>query len=199
MSAGELMPTAKLVKAEFAPSPMASRRMGAAGASAVTVFGPTLWRLTVATERLTKAEARIWSSFLLRRMEGDTFTAYRLFRAVPGGALGTADGSIGVTPDIPNSELDLTGVGAYAAKQGDMISYRTAANGFWCGEIQADATAAANAVTVAVLPRPVAKHATTPAVRRVKALAEFELTTDVPDFEDMIGRALEFEAMQVLR
>lgn len=200
MAAGALIPTVGLVRCEFTLVPNKTRRMMSVGASIEGELGPSILHLTVETVRLTLAHGRTWSPWLNdRRHRGETLTAFNLWRVNPGGALGTADGSIGLTVDEANSELDLTGVGAYAAKAGDWISYRTAANGYWAGEIRENATAVAGAVTVKVNPTPVAKHATTPAVRRVKALAEFELTTDPGPFEDYVGRTLSFEAMQVIR
>lgn len=200
MAAGALIPTAKLVRCEFSLAPQKTRRMGSVGPSIEVHSGPTKIVLTVETARLTLADGRTWSPFLNDRIHrGETFTAFNLWRVNPAGALGTADGSIGLTVDTPNSELDLTGVGAYAAKAGDWISYRTAANGYWAGEIREDATASAGNITVKVNPTPTAKHASAPAVRRVQALAEFELTTDLGPFEDYVGRTLQFEAMQVVR
>ncbi len=200
MAAGALIPTLGLVRSEFFLKPQKTTRMGAAGASVRVETGPTKIGLIIETTRLTLAHARTWSPWLNDRIHrGETFTAFNLWRGFPAGAIGTADGSIGLTVDIPNSELDLTGSGSYVASAGDWISYRTAADGYWAGEIREAATAVAGAVTVKVNPTPVAKHASAPAVRRVQALAEFELTADPGPFEDYIGRALILEAMQVLR
>ena len=55
------------------------------------------------------------------------------------------------------------------------------------------------ASNIPMIPRPLAKHATTPAVRRVQALGEFELATPLEPFEDYTNRQLSFEATQVLR
>jgi len=200
MSAGELilLNQGRLKTCEMLFTPNQAKRMGSSGNSVVTTLGPSRWRLQVASAQLTMAQARLWTAWLARR-ESFTFTAPRLMRVQPAGTIGTADGAIGLTVDIPNSELDLTGVGAYTAKIGDMISYRTAANGYWIGEIQADAAASAGNITVAVLPRPVAKHASAPAVRRVQALGEFELITDPAAIDVYDTRVVQFEAMQVLR
>lgn len=201
MAVGALIPIAKLVRCEIGPLVFAgSSRMGNSGNSLRVQSGPSKWRLTVQTERLTLADARTWSVWLNDRLHrGETFTAFNLFRVNPAGALGTADGSIGLTVDIPNSELDLTGCGAYVASVGDFISYRTAANGYYCGEIREAATASGGNVTVKVSPQPLPKHASAHAVRRVQALAEFDAPTDLPPFEDYVGRSLAFEAMQVIR
>lgn len=200
MAAGALIPIHKLVRCEFHLVPQKTQRMGAAGASVQVFAGATRVGLIVETERLSIADGRAWSPWLNDRSHrGETFTAFNLWRVNPAGAVGTPDGSIGLTVDIPNSELDLTGTGAYAAKAGDWVSYRTANNGYWAGEVREDATASGGNVTLKVNPEPVAKHASAPAVRRVQALAEFELTTPVGPFEDYVGRTLSFEAISVLR
>lgn len=199
MAAGALIPIEKLVRCEMVPATQQTKRWGSSGNSVIGVTGPTRWRLIVETERLTMPEARIWSTWLMDRWDrGETFTAFNLFRVRPQGQLGTADGAIGLTVDAANSELDLTGVGTYVAKVGDFVSYRTAAAGYWVGQVRDDAEAATGAVTLKVSPRPLPKHAT-PAVRRVQALGEFEITTDPFPFEDYVGRTLSFEAMQVIR
>jgi hypothetical protein len=200
MSAGEIIPIHGLVKMAVALVPMQTTRMGSSGNSIKGVTGPTRWKLSVETVRLSLAHARIWNPWLDRRIHhGYTFTAWDLLTINPAGAIGTPDGSIGLTVDAANNELDLTGTGAYVASPGDMISYRTDVSGYYLGRIQAAATAVAGAVTVAVVPKPLAKHATTPAVRRVQALGEFELTTVLEPWEDYTDRRLMFEAMQVLR
>lgn len=201
MATGALIPTEGLVRCEFGPLvPHGNQRMGASGNSQRVKHGPSRWPLFVETVRLSLAQARIWSAWMNDRLErGETFTAFNLFRVNPAGALGTADGSIGLTVDEANSELDLTGCGAYVASVGDFISYRTAANGYYCGEIREAASAVAGAVTVKVNPQPLPKHASAHAVRRVQALAEFEPPINLPPFEDYVGRSLAFEAMQVIR
>ena len=166
MAAGALIPTNKLVRCEFTLVPFKTRRMGNSGNSVEVKTGPSRWMLRVETERLTILDGRTWSPFLNdRRDRGETLTAYNLFRANPAGAIGTADGSIGLTVDEANWELDLTGCGAYVASVGDFISYRTAANGYYCGEIREAATASGGNVTVKVNPQPLPKHASAPAVR----------------------------------
>lgn len=199
MSAGELIPTARLQVMEFARVTNQTARMGNSGNSIRNQLGPSKWGLRVETARLNLAEARIWSAWLARRAEGVTFTAWRLWRANPAGAIGEPDGAIAIAVDAGASEITLSGVGAYAASAGDMISWRTLANGYCCVEATAGAAATAGAITIPVWPRPMAPHASAPDVRRVKALAEFELTTDPGGFEDYDGRTLSFEAIQILR
>jgi hypothetical protein len=197
--AGELILTDKLTKLDWAPVPLQSARMDAAGESVVADLGPTRWRLQVETERLSLTEARRWSAWINRRgFRKYTFTAWRLFRINPLGALGTADGAITIDVNAADNEITLDGVGAYVASVGDMISWRTPTNGFCAVEVMADASASAGAVTLSVFPKPLPAN-DTPAVRRVQALAEFELTTNPDPFEDYTGRTLSFEAQQVYR
>ena len=201
MSAGELIPTAGLIKMDMSLIPMGSGRMGANGNSIIGRVGPTRWRLQVVTDYLDMDEARIWDAWLANRIHlGESFTAWRLFRLNPQGALGTADGAVTLTVDAANSRVSLGGVGPYVAMPGDMISYRTDINGYYLGMVQASVAAiSGTASNIPMIPRPLAKHATTPAVRRVQALGEFELATPLEPFEDYTNRQLSFEATQVLR
>jgi len=201
MSAGELIPTDGLEAMDMVPLPQKTSRMGASGNSVQGFLGPTRWKLYVRTApMLTLLEARVWDPWIWNRVHlGETFTAWRLNRINPLGAIGTPDGSIGITVDAANHQVSLTGCGAYVASKGDMISYRTDVNGYYLGMVMADATAVAGAVTLTLSPRPMAKHATTPAVRRVQALGEFELSTVLDPFDDYTNRQIQFEAIQVLR
>ena len=200
MSAGELLITNKLVRAEFVLQPNQTTRMGQNGASIVVEQGPTLYRHLVETEELDLADARAWKAWIERR-EGqmNTYTGWDLFYVNPLSPLDTPDGALTLTVDSANSQITVGGVGTWPAKVGDMVSYRTANNGFWCGRVQADASPTAGSITLTVLPRPAAKHATTPAVRRVQALAEFQITTDLSGFEPYSGSKLTFEAQQITR
>jgi hypothetical protein len=199
MSAGELILENGLLKMDWAPVPLQAAPMSNSGDEAVVIFGPTLWRLQVETRRLSMAEARAWSAWLNRRQgRAYSFTAWRLFRYAPAsGVLGSPDGSLTVSVDVGARTVTLSGVGGYQARVGDMISYRTAGNGWWAGEVQADVNASGGSITLPVLPAPVAPHALTPAVRRVQALAEFKLATVPEPIEDYTDRRLSFEAMQV--
>ena len=200
MAAGAMIPIHGLVRMEFTLQPQQTRRMGSSGNSVIGVTGPSVWRLSVNTVRLRLEEARVWSAWLNDRKErGETFLAWNLYRILPYGPLGAPDGpTVGVVVDAANSQLQLTNVGAYVATEGDFISYRTAGNGYYAGEVAAPALASGGNITVKVNPRPLPANPT-PSVRRVQALAEFELTTDPGPFEDYVTRSLAFEAMQVLR
>lgn len=200
MSAGELIPTEGLVDMDMVQVPMGSSRMGASGQSIVGRTGPTRWRLRVLAVIDSLAEARIWDPWIANRVHhGFTFTAWRLLRLTTAGAIGTPDGSIGITVNAAADQVTLTGTGAYVAKKGDMISYRTLADGYYLGMVMADATAVAGSVTLTLSPKPMAKHASAPAVRRVQALGEFELSTPLEPFDDYSTRQIAFEAIQVVR
>lgn len=199
MSAGELILTTKLVKAEFVLERNGTDAFDNSGASVDAQLGPSWWHGYFAVERCNMAEARLWSAWGDRRIEhGHTFTAFRLFRARPQGLLGNADGALTIDVDPETFAVEVGGVGLGQVRIGDMISYRTPNNGFCCVQAQADANPTAGAVSFVVTPRPMAAHGT-PAVRRVQALAEFRLATPLPPFEDMIDRRFEFEATQVIR
>lgn len=177
MSAGELIITNKLVKAEFQLEKNGTDRFGNSGDSIDSQIGPSWWHGYFATERNSIADARLWSAWGDRRREhGHTFTAFRLFRARPQGVAGNADGSLTISVDPETFSVTLGGVGTGQVRIGDMISWRTLASGFCCVQAQEDANPTAGSVTFAVTPRPMAAHAT-PAVRRFQALAEFKLTT----------------------
>lgn len=201
MSAGELILTDALQVCDMSLRHNQSRRMTNSGASAVVVYGPARWFLRAETEFLDMAQARNWSAWLARRKGGAvTFTAWRIMRGYPAGAIG-ADEGVAVLSSINTgaSTIAIGSAGAYQARKGDMVSFRTAANGYWLGEVTGDVNASGGAATLAVEPRPRTQHASTPALRRVKALAEFELTTDLDPWEDYTSRRLSFEAMQVIR
>lgn len=201
MSAGDLILTDSLVKMDMALVPMQTTRMGSSGNSIKGVTGPTRWRLQVETDYLSMAEARLWDAWLANRIhKGETFTAWRLFRLNPGGVAGTADGSLTLTVDISGNQITVGGVGTGQAKKGDMISYRTDVNGYYLGMATGDVSPSSGTLTnIPMIPQPLAKHATTPAVRRFQALGEFELSTVLDPLEDYTDRRLGFEAIQVLR
>lgn len=199
MSAGELIPTNKLLTMAMAPLHNESAPFGNAGNAVVTTHGPTLWALRVETERLSQADARIWKAWVSRRAWGRTFTAWDLHAVNPAVTPLTADGSITITVDAEASTVELTGVGVDPVSIGDKISYRTPGDGFCLLEVQADVTPTAGVVEFEVRPRPLAPHSTTPAVRRIQALGEFRITTPIDPIDDFIDRRLQFEALQLLR
>lgn len=201
MSAGELILTDGLQVCDMALRHNQSRRMSSSGASAVVVYGPSRWFLRLETDFLDMAQARAWSAWLARRRgAARTFTAWRILRGYPAGSIGAAEGSAVLSSvNIGASTVTIGSAGAYQARKGDMISYRTANSGYWLGEVTGDVDAASGSAILPVEPPPRAPHATTPALRRIKALAEFELATDLDPFEDYTSRRLSFEAMQVIR
>lgn len=201
MSVAELIPIDGLLTMDMAPVPHGSSRMGGSMQSIIGRVGPTRQKLRVETVNLDAFEARIWSTWLQRRIDlGESFTAWKLFRINPLLGVGASpDGAIPITIDAPNNQITLFDVPSYTASVGDTISYRTAAGGYYWGEVQATTPAVGSTcANIPILPKPLAAHGI-PAVRRVQALAEFELTTPLAPFEDYTGRSIQFEAMQVLR
>lgn len=199
MSAGELILTNKLVNMSMVLRHNESAPFGNAGNAAVVTHGPSRWLLNVETERLSQADARLWRAWTSRRGGGRTFTAWDLHRINPAVTPLTADGSIAITVDSAASTIELTGVGVDAISIGDMVSYRTLNNGFCLLEAQEAASPASGVVEFEVRPRPLTPHASVPAVRRVQALGEFRITTDLTPFDDYVDRSLQFEAIQQLR
>ncbi len=200
MSAGELIPEAGLVDMDMSLVPMGSSRMGASGNSIVGRFGPTRWKLRVLVNLAEASEAREWDPWIANRVDlGETFTAWRLLRLKPRAGILTPDGALTLTVNAPTDQVTIGGVGVDGLSKGDMISYRTAANGYYLGMVQANVAASAGSVTPTLRPKPMAKHATTPAVRRVQALGEFELSTPLEPFDDYSTRQIAFEAIQIVR
>ncbi len=199
MTAGELMPCKGLVSAEMTLAYNQSAAFANSGQALIADFGPPKWRLVVRTARLTRDEAREWSAWFRRRdFRKVSFTAWRLMRRNPAGTASFSDESLTVSVDIANSQITITGDTTYQAREGDMISYGTAAGGYYLGEVVADASATGSSTVLTVRPQPEAP-ASTPNVRRRQALGEFRLVNPPEPFEDYANRAIQFEARQITR
>ena len=161
------------------------------------------WTIDVRVAVLSRAHFDHWDSFLARRnLSESSFTIWRSLRVRPRDPLIVNDTGLVITSYNPAaSTLTLGGYGAgRAAHYGDMISYRTAANGYWAGQVQAPAVAdGAGACTVSVWPRPWAPHAAAPAPKRFYALGEFRLSKKPKVKEGFNDWDIRFEAEQVLR
>lgn len=199
MSAGELIPTNKLLTLSMQLQHNESRRFGNSGSAAVITHGPSVWILSVETERLSQIDARLWRAWTSRRGGGQTFTAWDLHRRNPLLAPLTSDGSISIAINASLSMIQLTGVGTDVVSVGDMISYRTPNGGYCLVEAQEAAVPDSGVVEFEVRPRPRSPHASSPSVRRIEALGEFMITTDLAPFDDYIDRRLAFEAIQIVR
>lgn len=200
MSQGEIFLTDRLKDCSWTLAPRQSVPFGRQAGQVIS-YGQPFWVAQFRYENLDEAGLRALSAWLARR-EGArvTFTAFRPTRKQP--ALG---------PSVSNSGITITSVSTAAStvtwnnlpcalSPGDMLSYYTAAGGYFCGEIVAVEAIVGDAQTVTVKPAPVAVHASTPAPRIVQALAEFQLDGEAAISEPHDRRyAVSFTARQVER
>ena len=172
----------------------------ASGESITLTTGHPYWMLSIRVETPTRQAKAIWRNWHARqRAARKPFLASRSFSLIPrAGAI--SDTGLSVSGyNACASTVSLAGAGAWNAKIGDMISYYTAAGGYWLGEVQAPASASSGNIVVSVLPFPVAPHASLARPRRMYALAEFRLTGRAARTETHEPDYLEFEARQIIR
>lgn len=142
----------------------------------VMEFGPPRWNARAVFGSMNADVYRRLDAFITRRRKSlITFTAFRPIMRAPLLNPSQSNSGLGISAvDIENSTITLTGLSANPSAS-DMVSYRTAANGYYVGQITADAVRSGGNATVAVTPAPMARHSTTPAVRLLEALGEFKL------------------------
>lgn len=149
------------------------------GESDVLEIGDPFWSLDVRVALVSRDHFDEWDSFLARRnLSENSFTMWRSFRIRPRDALIASDASLLLAGiDVANSQISFAGWGnGRQAHYGDMVAYRTEANGYWVGQVTAPQTADGSGnIAVSVWPRPWAPHASAPAPKRFKALGEFRL------------------------
>lgn len=203
MSAGEAAPCLGVIEATWERIENQSQAASNSGDEDILEFGDAFWVLDVSVTIRNRAHFDEWDSFLARRRGQDlTFTMYRSMRPRPRDTLITSDtGLILNSIDAGLSQITLSGYGAgRQAHYGDMISYRTAANGYWVGQVDAPATAnGSGVITVPVWPRPRAAHASVPDPRRFEAPGEFRLSDKPRIREGFKNWSVRFEAQQVIR
>lgn len=199
MSAGEIFLTDRLKECSWVLVPRQSVPFGRQAGQVVT-YGQPFWTAQLRYENLSETGLRALSAWIARR-EGArvTFTAFRPTRRRPSSGLSSNSG-LGISAvDTGASTISLTGLSTNAMQPGDMVSYFTAANGYFCGEVVSVGSLSAGAQTVTVRPAPVAAHAS-PQVRVVEALAEFQLDGEIAISEPHDRRyAVSFNARQVER
>jgi hypothetical protein len=206
MSAGELLPSfdGKYLKDLLwhPPEEVQTELPTRGGNPQVHTFGRPKWRLTVAYDGLPDGPAREMSAFLARRKQAAvSFTATRLSRRTPRNApsLTNAGLTLGGV-DLEAGTVQVNGVGGLIIFPGDMVSYRTLANGYWVGLATATANPSAGNIVIPVYPPPKTPHEDTPAVRLVDVLGEFKLAGRSRNTEPYDGReSVSFEAVQVIR
>jgi len=201
MSAGALLPCRGIVKSEWVPTVQQTTPETLSGSVDVLELGRSHWTVDFEFDLSRRSYFDDIAVFMAERDGSDlTFTAPRHFRKFPGDPLITSDVGVALTSVSSASRtVTLSGVGTGQATKGDMISYRTASNGYWTGLVRADATPAAGSITMSVWPAPVAVHATTPAPRRIEALAEFRIVGAVKWSELAKRRSVSFTGRQVIR
>lgn len=183
----------------FTLNQVQTERTIGSGDSVNLTIGEPYWTAEIRVETPTRQSKAVWRSWIAaRRASRVPMLISRAFSLIPRGGP-VVDTGLSVTSiHVANSTVTLGGAGTYTAKPGDMLSYYTAAGGYWIGEITAAATASAGAVTVSVVPAPKTPHASLARPRRYYAFGEFFLTrerrqeTHDPDY-------LEFEARQIIR
>lgn len=199
---GELAPSYGIVEATWDRNENQTSLFSNEEGSDVLEIGPPWWTIDVKVTITSRAHYDEWDSFLARRNgASNSFLIWRSLRVRPRDLLITSDASLLLSSvDAANSQISFTGYGAgREAHYGDMISYRTAANGYWVGQVVAPAVAdGAGNITVSVWPAPRAPHATTPAPRRFNALGEFRVS-DQKKKEAYNNWDFSFEAVQERR
>jgi hypothetical protein len=200
MSQGEIFLTDRLKDCSWFLSPRQSVPFGRRGGQVIT-YGQPYWSAQFRYENLDEAGLRAMSAWIARR-EGAryTFTAYRPTRRKPASGLASNSG-VGISAiSTINSTISLTGLSTNAMAAGDMVSYYTAALGYYCGEIVSVGALSGGAQTVTVRPAPVTVNVSTPDVRVVEAIGEFQLDGEVRLSEPYDRRyAVSFAARQVER
>lgn len=177
-----------------------TERTLANGDSINLTIGQPYWTAEIRVETPTRQSKAVWRSWInARRASRVPLLISRAFSLRPRAGI-VDDSSLAVTGiHVANSTVSLSGAGAWDAKPGDMLSYYTAAGGYWIGEINAAASASGGAITVSVNPPPATPHASTARPRRMYAFGEFYLTGRIQRQETADPDYLEFSAQQLIR
>ena len=201
MSVGEFWPEKgiqsnrwKLIRRDSAPASLA-------GDSVAVPLGEPYWEIDVdVTVDARSLLARQWSAFFARR-EGkkNTFTANRSFQTFP---FQLNDIPAGFNIHSISRDLRriiLQNVGDYRGTEGDMLSYFTAENGYYIGEMENVPVSTPAQLTAMMQPAPFPMHPTTPNLRVTKAVGEFRLSAVPRPVEKAAKRSWSFKATQVIR
>lgn len=202
MFSRELAPSYGIIDASWERNENQTAQFSNEGDSDVLEIGDPFWTIDVKVTITSREQFDEWDSFLARRnLSENSFLMWRSLRVRPRDLLITSDaGLILASVNEGSSQITLAGYGAgRQAHYGDMIGYRTAANGYYAAQVVAPATADGSGnITVSVWPRPMAPHDTTPDPRRFQALAEFRLLKKPKPKEAWNDWDYRFEAQQVL-
>ncbi len=198
MSAGEIFLTDRLKDASWSLAHRQSQPFGRQTGQVIT-YGASYWLAQFRYENLSEAGLRALSAWIARRQGSRvTFTAFRPTRRRPANGASSNTG-LGISAvNTSASTVSMTGLSA-ALAPGDMLSYRTAVSGYYCGEVVAAGSFSSGAQTLTVSPAPVAANGT-PQARVFEALAEFQLDGQ-PQISEPHDRrySVSFSARQVER
>lgn len=202
MSQGELILTDKLKELTWSPpEERQSDNPERGGDAQVFTFGRPFWRLRAVYDNLDDNGYRELTAWLARRKGSRvSFTCPRLQRRRPRLAPAITNAGLSVVSiDIAASTVRIGGVGTTQISAGDMVSFYTAALGYWIGEATANAAPSAGQVTIPVHPYPQTHHATLAAPRLFEAFGEFQLVGRPQNTERLKRHSVAFEAIQVVR
>ena len=188
-----------VTECEFVQNNVATERSFNNGSSQVLTTGFPFWTANIRVETPTKQLFAIWDAWITARQGPRyTFLLGRAFRSRPRNGAVTDTGMSISSVNIATGTVTLSGAGTYTAKIGDMISYATAAGGWYIGTVLEEATAVAGAVALKVWPTPLAA-AVTPRPRRFEPFGEFSIDGKVSKSETHTPNYIEFSAKQVIR
>jgi hypothetical protein len=179
-------------------------RMLNSGFSQVTRMAEPRWMFELSTGWMARdsAEFREWDYWLHDRDgAASTFTAFRMSMQ---NAQVPVSSDVGLTVtaiDRAARTVSFGSTGTWTATKGDMVSFYTAAGGYWIGQAMETKSAVAGAMSaLKVRPPPFTPHASLAAPRRIRALGEFQLVLPVPKPIERIDECrINFTASQIIR
>lgn len=176
-----------------------SRTLASGGQFSLTIGRP-FWTADLRIEAPNRQAFDVVDSWLTaRQLSKNPFLLGRRFSSLPRGGSVTDDGLDIVDIDQVNSTITLTGAGAYSARMGDMLSYRTEAGGYYLGQILENKSVAPGFdIELNVWPTPMTPNLI-PNPRRYFAFGEFYIDGRISKSEENGPRYFEFSARQLIR
>jgi hypothetical protein len=202
MADGDLLPDLYIAEMPWKLNELQGVRMARSGKSQVLMMTEPFWSFELFTTWLDAEDYQTWEQFLIdRRGSASTFTAWRQDRPY-GRVPVSSDVGLTITAyDRAASTVSFGATGAWTVTKGDPLSYYTAQGGYWHGMAMETKSAVSNAMAaLKVHPAPFAPHAETPAPRRIRALAEFQIQLPLPmPIVRVDERRVNFSATQIIR
>lgn len=184
----------------FVPNEVQTERTIANGDNVNLTIGHPYWTAEIRVETPNRQSKAVWRAWhAARRGSRVPLLISRSFSLRPRAGAVSDTGLAVSSVNKAASTVSLSGAGSWAAKPGDMLSYYTAAGGYWIGEVTAAATASSGNITVPVWPFPATPHASLARPRRNYAFGEFYLTGRTQRQETADPDYFEFEARQLIR